>query len=201
MEKTIFLFRRKEGSSRADFQVHYITSHAPLGKRLTRCLLGYQVNLTEDVESPDSVTEHWVPSAMCLLTPSIAYDNMEDFEEVWADDQSFIGGFDLYVVDREIPIAEGEPLDTPLEQETPEPKVVWFLPADHAQLPPEGARRVIDNRVAKKIVYSQEGKPQELPSDVAVIRMAWGKDIDITAAQASGGIRVREYRFISAPAW
>ena len=62
----------------------------------------------------DAVTEHWVPSAMDLLTPAKAYASKEDFQAVFADDRSFIGDFDLYVVEAEKNVLRGEPLDSPL---------------------------------------------------------------------------------------
>ena len=72
MQKSIFLFRRKPDRSPDNFDHHYINNHAVLGKRLTRCLRGYTVNLLGGEGYPAAVTEHWVPSVMDLLTPAIA---------------------------------------------------------------------------------------------------------------------------------
>lgn len=202
MEKTIFLFRRKDGVSRAEFDEHYIQVHAPLGKRLTRCLLGYTVNLVQNRERPDSVTEHWVPAAMDILTPSKAYASMEDFQQVFTDDRSFIGDMDLYVVESEEHVVAAEPLDSPLGQETCEAKAIWFYEKDSdVPPPPPGARRVIDNHVSRKMVYQNDGNWDSLAPGIAVIRMAWAPDFDRFGADLADAIRVREYRFIPAPDW
>ena len=202
MEKTIFLFRRKEGTSRAEFGEHYIQVHAPLGAHLTRCLLGYTVNLVEGEDGPDAITEHWVPAAMDLLTPSIAYASMEDFEKVFTDDRSFIGDFELYVVTDETDVVAADPLDSPLRQETGEAKAVWFYRhADDVPPPPPGARRVIDNHVGRKLAYRDDEGWEVLAPDCAVIRFAWGPDLDKSEASLSGATMVTEFRFIAAPEW
>ena len=201
MEKTVFLFQRKEGMRRSEFSEYYIQHHAPLGARLTRCLMGYTVNLVESEGGPDALTEHWVPAAMDLLTPSRAYATREEFEQVFADDRSFIGDFELYVVTEEEYVISAEPLDTPLGQETPEAKAVWMHSDAGTLAPPPGARRVIDNRVSHRLVYKGNEGWETLPSDVVMIRMAWASDFDKFGATLSEALRLREYRFIAAPPW
>ncbi|HKT72297.1 MAG TPA: hypothetical protein VJQ47_05360 [Steroidobacteraceae bacterium] len=199
MEKTIFLFRRKEGVRRSEFAKHYIERHAPLGARLTRCLMGYTVNLVESEGGPDAVTEHWVPSAMDLLTPSRAYATAEEFQRVLTDDRSFIGDFELYVVTEEELVIAAEPLATPLGRETPEAKAVWMYGDAGALPPPPRARRVIDNRVSRKLVYRGHEGWEAAASDIAIIRMAWAAGFDQFGASLSEALRLREYRFIAAP--
>lgn len=202
MEKTIFLFRRKDGVSRDEFAQHYIQVHAPLGKRLTRCLLGYTVNLVQNRESPDSVTEHWVPDAMDILTPSKAYASMQDFEQVFTDDRSFIGDMDLYVAGKEEHVVAAEPLDAPLGQETGEAKAIWFYKGSgDVPPPPPGARRVIDNHISRKMVYRNDGHWDSLAPDISVIRMAWAPDFESFGVDLTDAVKVREYRFIPAPDW
>lgn len=201
MEKTIFLFRKHPDRSDADFARHYIHNHAPLGARLTRCLLGYTVNIVEKPGGPDAVTEHWLPQAKDLFTPDVAYATREDFEAVVADDRTLFGGFDLYIVVEETYPVEAEPLDAPAAQRTPEAKVIWLYPdAASAPPPPPGARRVVDNRVGSKLVYEGATRVSVAP-DIGLIRMAWGPDASALAAAAPGAIPVAEHRFIPAPLW
>jgi len=63
MEKTIFLFRKHRDRSAADFARHYIHNHAPLGGRLTRCLLGYTVNIVDRTGGADVALAAAAPGA------------------------------------------------------------------------------------------------------------------------------------------
>ena len=202
MEKTIFLFRRKASRSRDDFKQHYIHAHAPLGARLTRCLLGYTVNIVATEGGPDAVTEHWLPKATDLLTPTVAYATPEDFQQVVADDRTLFDGFGLYVVDRETYVVPGAPLDGPLGQATPEAKIVWFYrDADQAPPPPAGARRVVDNRVRCKLVFTEDGARAEVAPEFALIRMAWAPDLAQLGAAAHDALVVEEHRMLTPPIW
>jgi hypothetical protein len=202
MEKTIFLFRRKASRSPADFRRHYVQAHAPLGARLTRCLLGYTVNLVETPGGPDAVTEHWLPRAMDLLTPEVAYATQEDFQQVVADDRTLFDGFDLYVVDQETYPVPGEPLAAPFGHATPEAKAIWLYPdAAAAPAPPSGARRVVDNRVRCKLVFAEDGRRAEVGSEFALIRMAWAADLARLGPAVADALVVAEHRFLPAPAW
>ena len=197
MQKTIFLFTRKSTRSREGFGQHYIDNHAPLGKRLTRGLLGYTVNLVEGREWPDAVTEHWVAAATDIVTPTIAYASPRDFEEVLADDRSLFDGFELYVISGERELVTAPILDTPLGQLTPEGKAVFmFADADHLPAPP-AARRVVDNFVSHKLVNGDGGSWQAFPSDIAVFRMAWG--ISYGEDCPDDCLSLKEYRQLSAP--
>lgn len=201
MEKTVFLFRRHPSRDREAFGRYYVEKHAPLGKRLTRCLLGYTVNLVQTEGGPAAVTEHWVPQAMDILTPEKAYATQEDFEEVLRDDQNLFDGFDLYVVEEEIYSVPGEPLPAPLGAETPETKFIWFIEnANPVPAPPAGARRVVDNRVRHRLVYRDGGWTAVAP-EFALIRMAWAGDADRLGTAAADALVVKEHCFISAPRW
>lgn len=202
MEKTIFLFKRHKDRSRENFASHYIGNHAPLGARLTRCLLGYTVNLVEGEGKPDAITEHWLRKAQDLLTPDVAYATKEDFDAVVADDRSLFDGFaDLYVAVEETYPIEGEPLEAPLAQQTPETKLIWFYkdPAA-APPPPQAARRVVDNRIGYKLVFTERGREKIAP-DIGLIRMAWGPSVAAFGEDGADAIAVKEYRFVKAPAW
>ena len=200
MEKTVFLFRRKAARTRPDFARYYIQNHAPLGRRLTRCLLGYAVNIVESEGGPDAVTEHWVPRALDLLTPDVAYATPEDFNEVLVDDRTLFDSFELYVVVEETQTVPGEPLDSPLGEPTPETKLIWmYTDAKTAPPPPTGARRVVDNRVGHKLVM-QDGAWKAVAPEFELIRMAWGTGLDPNAGTPTALV-VREHRFIPAPVW
>jgi hypothetical protein len=202
MEKTIFLFRRHPDRSREDFARHYVTSHAPLGARLTRCLQGYTVNIVEDGGGWDAVTEHWLPAAMDIMTPDIAYATPEDFQAVLKDDRTlFDGTLNLYVATAETWPVPGEPRDAPMGTQTPEIKLIWFYPdASAVPPPPAGARRVVDNRIGYRMGIVGESLAPS-PSDIAVIRMAWAPSVEALGSAAADAIAVREYRFIAAPKW
>ena len=201
MEKTIFLFKRHKDRSREDFAHHYINNHAPLGARLTRCLLGYTVNIVDNNNGPDAITEHWLGAAMDLLTPDIAYATREDFNAVVADDRTLFDGFSLYVVVEETYPISAEPRHAALGSKTPESKLVWLYPnAKVAPPPPTGARRVVDNRVGYKLAYVNGIRTQVAP-DVELIRMAWFSSADALGQQAADAVKVSEYCFIRAPVW
>ena len=201
MEKTIFLFHRKKERSPEDFARHYIEQHAPLGARLTRCLLGYTVNIVQTEAGPDAITEHWLPAAQDLLTPGKAYATRQDFEAVVADDRSLFDGFELYVVVKETYPVPAQPLDAPLAQMTPETKLVWmYSDAKAAPSPPAGARRVVDNHLGYKLVYEGTARKKVAP-EFQLIRMAWASSLDRIGSAASNAIIVKEYRFIPAPIW
>ena len=202
MEKTVFLFRRKASRTRAGFRRHYIETHAPLGARLTRCLLGYTVNIVETEGGPDAVTEHWLPAAMDLLTPETAYASREDFEAVVADDRSLFDSFELYVVDREVEVVPGDPSNTRPGQASPGVKLIWFYAdASQAPPPPPWARRVVDNHVREKLVFAEEGGRKAIAPEFSLIRMAWAQDPATVGSGADAALVVTEYRQIPAPAW
>jgi hypothetical protein len=201
MEKTIFLFRRQKDRDRANFAHHYITNHAPLGTRLTRCLQGYTVNIVTDEDGYDAITEHWVDHASDLLTPEIAYATAKDFEAVVNDDRTLFDGSELYVATKETYPVPGEPLASPPGAPTPEAKLIWlYADASAAPPPPANARRVVDNHIGYKLVWEPDGRKSITP-DIQLIRMAWGPSVEAFGTGAMGAIVVKEHRFVAAPRW
>lgn len=202
MEKSIFLFSRKQDRSPAEFKQHYINNHAKLGKRLTRCLQGYTVNLIETEGNPAAVTEHWVPTVMDLLTPAIAYASMDDFNEVFVDDQSLFSGFELYVVTGENLVVDGSVPLAPLEQCTPGVKLIERL-VDTTDLPAPhpAAVRVVDNIVGHKLTMTEDYNWIEGEAEMAIIRMSWFTDGKDLPGAGEKGWLTQEYRFIAPPAW
>lgn len=201
MEKTLFFFRRNPQRDPQDFEQHYINNHAKLGKRLTRCLLGYTVNIVKSANGPDAITEHWVPRAMDILTPDIAYASVDDFNEVLVDDRTMFSGFELYVVVDQIETVPGPQPDTPLETATPGVKLIWtYADAASAPPPPASACRVLDNIVGYRLVHDGQGW-QRLAPDFRLVRMAWVDDVTQAGPAANTAIVTTEYRFIPAPQW
>ena len=201
MEKTVFLFQRNLNRDPDDFARHYIGNHAPLGKKLTRTLLGYAVNIIKSDAPIDSVTEHYVDQALDLVTPEISYATPEDFQQVLEDDRSFLhDDKPLYVVVSETERVAGEPLDSPLGEKTPEAKAIWFFAnADDVPAPPAGARRVVDSTVGYRLQHTGGGW-ERLPPDIAVIRSAWASDVS-RLGDTSNALVVDEYRMIPVPQW
>lgn len=198
-EKLIFLFHRKSEWSREHFHLHYVETHARLGLRWTRNLLGYTVNLVESENWTDALTEQWVPSAMDMLDPRNSYASPADFAHVRSDPIS--NGQTRYYVVQET-VLKGAELSSPLFQPTPGVKVIWtFANGQKLPPPPSGATRVVDDRVISRLANDLDasGKPvwQEVPSDVVVFRMAWAEKLEDLGSPETlaGAMIVREHRF------
>ena len=202
MEKSLFFFRRKPDRTPENFAHHYITNHAPLGKRLTQGLRGYTVNIIETDGFPAAVTEHWVPDVMHILTTSLAYASAEDFKQVYEDDQSLFSGFDLYVVTQERVLVPGPPIDSPLARRTPGTKLIWTYPdAENLPPPPSCAYRVVDNVVSHKLVMTDSCDWEVADPGCQIIRMAWTFDAGSLDEDTAGALSAAEYRFIAEPSW
>jgi hypothetical protein len=109
MEKLLYSFHRKPGLSRAEFFAHYLQNHAPLGLRLAKLMDGYTVNLidvgdpaSDGPDSPDAFTEIWTVSATDFMNSEKSFATPEDLAELAADHNSFIGPFDVYVVEETV---------------------------------------------------------------------------------------------------
>jgi short-subunit dehydrogenase len=106
MEKLVFCFRRSPRLSRSEYFEHYLQRHAPLGMRLAKTIAGYTINLTDredpGEEGPDAITEIWTTSAKRFLNPDKAFETPEDAAKLAADHDSFMGPFDVYVVEERI---------------------------------------------------------------------------------------------------
>ena len=195
-EKVIWLFGRRKDYGREKYRRHYIETHAPLGLRLTRGLLGYTVNLVDKEGFPDAIVEQWVPSVLDFVTPETAYDTPEDWAQVRADYMH--DRRDLFVVEEHV--VRGKPLDTPLVQPTPGVKVAWLYRSGESPPPPPpaDAYRVVDNRVLRNLIRNEHGLWESGPTDIALIRMAWATDID-KIGPASDGVFLTEHRFRPSP--
>jgi uncharacterized protein len=145
MEKLIFCFQRKPRLSRREYFEHYLQRHAPLGMRLAKSIVGYTVNLTDQEdpgsEGPDAITEIWTTSAEEFLDPQKAFDTREDAATLAADHDSFMGPFDIYVVDERI-IRRRRAFE------------------------PLGTRTALAKRVA---LYGHDEQPPEAPSGVVEV--------------------------------
>lgn len=202
MEKSIFFFRRNPDRSPGEFDQHYINNHALLGKRLTRCLLGYTVNLLGGEGYPAAVTEHWVPYVMDLLTPKIAYETMDDFNVVLADDQSMFSGYELYVVKGESQIVGGPIPPAPLETATPGIKLIErFADATRLTQPQPGAVRVVDNAVSHKLIMGDDFIWKCSEPEFGIVRMSWFTDRNAIGEIGENDWLMQEYRFIAPPLW
>lgn len=201
MQKTVFFFHRHPDRDIEDFRRHYLGNHAILGRRLTRILRGYTVNLVvgDGSHGPDAVTEHWVDDAMDLVRQEISYASDEDARAVATDDRTlFTGMAEPYVVVEEREIVPRDAYAYPLEKATPGFKIVT-LHEDPDDLPEiaSGATRVVDGIVGHVLRWSGESF-SEAPSNVAVIRMTW---TDSDHGHPDGAIVTREHRFITPHPW
>lgn len=144
MDKLVFCFTRSPHMSRSDYFEHYLQHHAPLGLRLAKAIAGYTVNLTdlEDPGSggPDAITEIWTPSAEGFLDPDRAFDTPEDAAVLSADHDSFMGPFDVYVVDETIVRRRNS--FAPLGTRTTLAKRVSLY--GHGEQPPEPPAEVVE---------------------------------------------------------
>lgn len=197
-EKIVFLYHHREDWSREHFQLHYVETHAPLGLKYTRNLLGYTVNVVRTQGGPDTITEQWVPTVNDLFDPKNSYASPEDFAKVTADRISD-GKGKYYVVEEKV--LRGAPLSAPLFKPTPGVKVVWrYRDASQIPPPPPGATRVVDNRVVRMFVTGDKpGAEKNLPSDVAVFRMAWANSLADLGGSAADALVVTEHRFRASP--
>lgn len=201
-EKVIYLFHHRDDWSRETFQRHYVETHAELGLRYTRNLVGYTVNLVKTQSHWDAVTEQWVPSREAILKRSENSASAEDFKKVTGDRISDSKMLTYFVKET---LIRGERLTSPLFEPTPGYKVMWlYKPGTKIPEPPAWAYRIVDNRVLSKLEVadgSQEVWWKDVPSDVAVIRTAWTNDATAIRELANDAqaLVVAEYRFRASP--
>jgi hypothetical protein len=154
MEKLMFCFQRNPRLTRSEYFEHYLQRHAPLGMRLAKRIAGYTINLS-DVEDPgpqgpDAVTEIWTTSAGEFLNPEKAFDTPEDAAALAADHDSFMGPFDVYVVEERI-VRERNAFE-PLGIRTMLAKRVALYASDEQALePPPSAVEVVENTVLRDL--------------------------------------------------
>jgi len=197
VEKTVFLFRRHPDRTRGDFDEHYVTVHAVLGRTLTKSLKGYTVNLVKNREWPDAVTEHWADRAFEIYTPSIGYETKEEFNKVLVDDKTMFSGYELYIVGHEDAVIDGALPAFAQGEPTPLVKAVWLY-RNQADVPPPspGALRVVDNHVIARRRATGDGWWTSAEPDYPLIRMAWANSIERLGDHAGDALIVTEYRQI-----
>jgi hypothetical protein len=194
MEKLVFLFRRKPGTTHEAYCDHYLTVHAPLGMRLMHGLNGYTVNLLETAAEFDAVTEIWTPAIADFLAVDPT-TRPGTIEEIQKDHFSFMGPQDTYAVDERI-VRDG-PLTSPLGAPTPGVKAISLHRKGEAPPdPPAGAYRVVDNVVLRPILLQDQfvDGATGVSSNVAVIRSVWAGSADDLGPLPPGAMLVREHR-------
>lgn len=199
-DKLLYLFYRRPDITRAEYQRKYVELHAPLGMQYFRGVIGYTVNLVLSAGGPDAVTELWVPSAVDQLDPgkSLKPYQPEDMARVEADQKARGGTMIGFVVDEAV--LRGRPIDYEVGR-TPDTKFVWlYHRGQPVPPPPQGAWRVVDNRVLHNPDGPiTNGKWTEGNSDITLIRMAWASDAAQLGNDAAGAMIVTEWRFRPSP--
>lgn len=153
MDKLVFCFTRRPQMSRSEYFEHYLQHHAPLGLRVAKAIVGYTVNLT-DVEDPgsdgpDAITEIWTSSAEEFMDPDRAFDSREDAALISADHDSFMGPFDVYVVNERI-VRQRSSFE-PLGTRTALAKRVSFYNHDEQPPEPSGEVEFVEHRVHRDL--------------------------------------------------
>ena len=200
MEKLLFLFRRKPGTTRAEFYEYYVNVHNPLGLSLNPGIKRYTVNFVEsDGTDVDSVTELWTPSANDMITGK-TFPSPEHRAKSVADGQAFMGPADMFQVEEHIVL--GDEIDAGVPAgEGPWAKLVSLHDrGEDPGEPPAGAVRVIDNRVVQTFhtghgIGDDSEEHGHHTSDIALMRMIWAEDPRVLPA--GGGptmLRVLERR-------
>jgi hypothetical protein len=185
MDKIVFFFQRKPGTTRQDFYDHYLQDHAPLGQRLTVTMAGYTVNLVDSESEVDAVTEIWTASMADFFDPSKSFATEEDAKTLMADHDSFIGPYDAYAVEETV--VQGEVPDAPIRERASGSKVfVRYADASSVPPPPADARCVLDQRVVQSFM---PGSPE-----LALVRAMWFDDPGEAADLFADALVVREYR-------
>lgn len=103
MDVLLFLFTRREGTSREEFKRHYLDVHAPMSVEHSLATERYVVRLAEGGDGPlpiDAITEIWAPSAEEFFDPARSFDTPEAADEILADAFAFLGPFPIYRVRR-----------------------------------------------------------------------------------------------------
>jgi hypothetical protein len=195
MDKLVFLFRRKPGSTREEFFRHYITNHSPLGLKHQQGLDAYTVNLLDSPEDFDVVTEIWTPVIAEFFGAGKQRSAGEEL--VVQDHMSFMGPQDTYAVAERI-VRDGT-LTSPLGTVSPGAKAVSIHRNGEALPDPApGAHRVVDNVVLRTILLADQLVEPEA-SDIAVIRTSWAESIEALGPLHAGTVSVREYRWRTLP--
>jgi len=185
MDKIIFFFQRKPGTTRESFYDHYLEDHAPLGLRVTVTMAGYTVNLVDSDSEVDAVTEIWTASMADFFDPSKSFATEEDAKTLMTDHDSFIGPYDAYAVEETI--VQGSVPDAPIGERAARVKVfVRYADAATIPAPPADAVCVVDQRVVQSFM---PGSPE-----LELVRTMWFDDAGQAADRFADALVTREYR-------
>jgi hypothetical protein len=189
MEKLLYSFHRQLGLSRAEFFDHYLQHHAPLGMRLSQLMDGYTVNLTDvgdpgldDPESPDAFTEIWTTSAADFMNTEKSFATKEDFEELIADHNSFIGPFDVYVVEERV--VRGRASST--RSMGAAKRVALYGPGESSPEVGPDVIDVVENRVVRTLMSNA--------APVEMIITTWAASLDALGPRIGRSYDVSEHR-------
>jgi EthD domain len=180
MEKLLYSFHRKPGLTRAEFFDHYLGHHAPLGLRLSKLMDGYTVNLTDvDVpDAPDAFTEIWTTSATDFMNPEKSFARPEDVAELMADHKSFIGPFDVYLVD-----------ETVVRRRAPSgvaKRFALYGPGESPLEPGPEVVEVVENYVVRTLMSDA--------APVALIITTWAPTLEALGPRSGRSYDVSEHR-------
>lgn len=200
-DKMIYLYTRRAGMDRAEYQRVYRELHSPLGMQYFTNIIGYTVDFVNSEGGPDAFAEVWVPSAAEQMNPANALKpyEPEDMPRVEADRRARAGNREEgFIVDEQV--VRGGPIKAELGR-TPGVKVIWiYHRGDKVPAPPAGAWRVVDNRVKNNPVGAAvNGVWKEGTSDIVLIRMAWADDLGLLGTLAPGALVTTEWRFRPSP--
>ena len=200
-DKMIYLFTRRAGMDREEYQRVYRELHSPLGMQYFRNVIGYTVNFVNSKGGPDAVTELWVPSAAEQMNPanSLKLYQPEDMARVEADRRARAGNAMVgFIVDEDV--VRGERI-TSDPGRTPGVKIIWlYHRGETVPRSPQGAWRVVDNRVrSNPDGPAINGVWKEGSSDIVLIRMAWASRLSDMGRLAPGAMVTTEWRFRPSP--
>ena len=200
-DKMIYLFTRRPGIDREEYQRVYRELHSPLGMQYFTNIIGYTVDFVTSQGGPDALAEVWVPSAADQMNPAKALKPYlpEDMPRVRADEKARAGNrMEGFIVDEQV--VRGKPVDAELGR-TPGVKIIWlYRRGDKVPAPPAAAWRVVDNRVKNNPVGAAvNGVWKEGSSDIVLIRMAWANDLAGLGTLAPGALVTTEWRFRPSP--
>ncbi len=200
-DKMIYLFTRRAGMVREEYQRAYRELHSPLGMQYFRNVIGYTVNFVNSEGGPDAVTELWVPSAAEQMNPSNSLTpyQPEDMARVEADRRARAGNAMVgFIVDEQV--IRGERIASDPGR-TPGVKIIWlYHRGDAVPPPPQGGWRVVDNRVrSNPDGPAINGVWKEGTSDIVLIRMVWAAKLSDLGRLAPGAMITTEWRFRPSP--
>ncbi|WP_045878044.1 EthD domain-containing protein [Pseudofrankia sp. DC12] len=124
-EILLFLFTRRDGMSEEQFREHYLGVHAPMSVAHSTATGRYVVRLVEGGHGSlplpvDAITEIHTASVDAFVDPEQGWDSAENWKLVIDDAASFLAGFHMYRVSREVLVpAAGAAEPTTVRARTP----------------------------------------------------------------------------------